>query len=333
MTIYDGRFGQTIQALPPKIDATLRIVAVGDGLTPLIDKLALVTRDRSALQAVLRRAITKSFLLNLRNRFLERLRHALEMRVLFSNGEQQLDDAVQRLNREKTRKRLERLYEALGEAEIDGDTSRAQRLRSTSIPAARDSLVRMLQTDANTGNRKSSHQLAKLNGVTTMRRLALSLLENMTSVSQLGVHADENSLTVGIGNVAALSDFETPSATPNLTGQATQSKYRMLWRHLEFGTGVYRKDAKNAAGSRQGNPGPYGPGRFGANGGTYRGLSVRQGAPPRAWFYGRSIERGLLLAGTRPMNFLLNRDGSPFPEDWTTFESQFYLEMEQLLKL
>jgi hypothetical protein len=63
------------------------------------------------------------------------------------------------------------------------------------------------------------------------------------------------------------------------------------------------------------------------------GLRVMQGAPPRAWFYGVNINQGLLLKGTRPMNFLRDKDGGAHDEDWGAFQVHFNSEMERVLSL
>lgn len=315
-----------------RTDIVIKIKLGSPDIPRLIKKLESVVDDTAGLKMVMRRAVAASFLIKLRTRFLQKLRHALEMHVIYENGKE-VQKPLERMNKLSKRARLENLYAALSEAEMSGNRARADKIRSESIPKAREALINMLGKTRD-GTTKPAHWLTELNGVTTMRRLALGLLDDMTSINNVGLMENQYGMTVGIGDVAALEQVETPSATPMLIGKATTSRYKILMRHLEFGTGVFRKEQRNeGVRGKVGNPGPYGPGKFGKVEKSKGGMSIIQGAPQKAWFYGRNIANGLLLKGTYPMNFLTDGSGKPYEEDWTAFQMKFNAEMEQLLSL
>lgn len=314
---------------PSKVDVSIKIKMDASDFGLLSRRLEEVTKDNAVFRAVLRRSMASTFLSAIRQRFLGNLRKALEMDVLFENGKRASDGPRQRMNDMKSRERLSKLYASLTEAEMQGDKEKAQQLRSKSIPKAKRQLIQSLGKSAS-GQDIKPHRLSAIRGTTVMRRMALKILEEMQFVESFGLVGD--GLTLGIGNLNQLEQYETPSATSALTGQPTKSRYKVLWRHLEFGTGLYRKDAWNIAGNRTGNPGPYGPGRWGTPDGQRQGLNIRSGAPRRAWFYGKDLRNGLLLGGTEPMNFLLNRDGKPY-DDWEKFQEQFAKELERVLSI
>jgi hypothetical protein len=80
---------------------------------------------------------------------------------------------------------------------------------------------------------------------------------------------------VGIGFLPDLEAVPTPTAAK----AGTRSPYKVLWRHLEFGTGAYRTDPAVNAGS---------PHRL----------------PSGGWWFGRSEGYALHLKGSKPVSAL-----------------------------
>ena len=141
------------------------------------------------------------------------------------------------------------------------------------------------------GRKITAHELTKVRGEGQFR-MNMSRLLNLFVDSSLAETFDVRSgFGVGIGPSAVIESIRTPSSTQALTGKPTRSRYQTFWRHLEFGTGVYRKTGGNPAsprGTTDGTPGP--------------------------WYYGND-KRGIVAIGTKPMNFITDRNNAAFEED------------------
>jgi len=125
---------------------------------------------------------------------------------------------------------------------------------------------------------------------------------------QVGTDAAGNPV-IGIGNLDDLNAIVTPSyGDPNTGGT---SKHKILWRQLEFGTGIYAKPSPRL-----------GPTRFKTRRGT--------------WWFGPSDVRkrrfvGLHLRGSRPGNVLTTAAGLPYDSDALLFRQAFFETMQRQL--
>lgn len=125
---------------------------------------------------------------------------------------------------------------------------------------------------------------------------------------QVGSDAAGNPV-VGIGNLDDLNAIMTPSyGEPNTGGP---SKYKVLWRQLEFGTGIYAKPQARL-----------GPTRFKTRRGT--------------WWFGPSDVRkrrfvGVHLRGSHPGNVLTTASGLPYDSDALLFRQAFFETMQRQL--
>lgn len=114
------------------------------------------------------------------------------------------------------------------------------------------------------------------------RPMALRALALLTDSGWVRFSVTNDRTTVGIGNLRRASGLRTPSATEQVLKKgATSSPFTMMWRHLEFGTGVYSQDPD---GSRH----PATP--YSAFGG--------------GWWYDRNPPGGLYVRGARGVHAL-----------------------------
>ena len=125
---------------------------------------------------------------------------------------------------------------------------------------------------------------------------------------EVGVDASGNPV-IGIGKLEDLNAILTPSFGNPDTGGTTP--YKILWRQLEFGTGIYAKPSPRL-----------GPTRFKTRRGT--------------WWFGPSDVRkrrfvGLHLRGSRPGNVLTTAAGLPYDSDALLFRQAFFETMQRQL--
>lgn len=158
------------------------------------------------------------------------------------------------------------------------------------------------------GRRITPHALTQVRGEGQFR-LNMSRLLNLFVDSSLAETFDVRSgFGVGIGPTAAIESIRTPSSTQALTGTPTRSRYQTFWRHLEFGTGVYRKTGGNPAaprGSTDGSPAP--------------------------WYYGND-KRGIVAIGSRPMNFITDKNNVAYASDETDLLEEITAMLDGLFK-
>lgn len=105
--------------------------------------------------------------------------------------------------------------------------------------AHRDKYLASLQRKKS-GEIKQSHYLSS----GQFRKRALQVMEVFTDPSLIQTSVFGNNVSAGIGSLPMLNRIETPSATEYALHKGhTSSPYNILWRHLEFGTGVYSRGA------------------------------------------------------------------------------------------
>lgn len=138
-------------------------------------------------------------------------------------------------------------------------------------------------------------------GQFTPRMGAILNLLVLPEYMEQGVDAQGNPF-IGIGKIADLDAIMTPSHANAATGG--KSRHKIMWRQLEFGTGIYAKPQPRR-----------GPTKFKTTRGT--------------WWYGPSDVRigrfaGLHLRGSHPANVLRQASGLPYESDAMMFRQAFY---------
>lgn len=258
------------------------------GTDVALAKLRHLLDRTEVLQQLFRQAVIRSVVSNIRRRYISRMTRALEMQVLKENGRTVKSSPRTRMQDVKMQARLQSLFESLNEAQLDGNYELAEALRIR-LGDLQDAMHKRLN-DAPDGTPLQPHRLSVLAG-NRFRSQMLGLMQVLSDASFIDSRVVNGELMIGIGNRRDLDRIETPSATAALTGRNTTSKYKSFWRHLEFGTGLKRKAAKDRL-----NPGV---------------------GPIQTWWYGPkdSSKVGLLLAGTAPMSFLTTDEGTFHPED------------------
>lgn len=138
------------------------------------------------------------------------------------------------------------------------------------------------------------------------RKRALQIVRLLGEVST--PMPTKNGLAVGLGHLPTLNAINTPSATMKLTGHETESDFNTLWRHLEFGTGMYASNKTWNAGS---------PHRA-SNGG---------------WWYGPRPGFGMWLKGSKGAHAIFDpASGVPYAQDALRFEQQLLAALAAALR-
>lgn len=233
----------------------------------------------TTLQRLLRAAAAETLLAAYRTRFLENLSDALNMRRESKfRGTPKDTQAIK-----KAKKRIDELAMELANSHLNGHSIAGMERR---IEKAEAALVRAYDTHFG----KSPLSTGQF------RPLALKVLALLTDVANLGEQANPDSVGLGIGNFEHLDQVRTPSATPLLTGHPTSSPMSSLWRHLEFGTGVFASANNTASQHRT---------TFGT------------------WWYGPRPGFGLQLKGSKGVHAIFDQRGVGYEVDALRFETVF----------
>lgn len=156
--------------------------------------------------------------------------------------------------------------------------------------------------------------LAVVGGSLAATNVYRPLMNKVRDMLTLGTNIEsditDGRITLKIGKVEDLEKIKTPSATEG----GTSSPYNVMWRQLEFGTGIYAKKGPDFRSS-----------------GTYKDSSGAGG-----WFYGGfsagKSRRRLHLKGTRGGHFLFREGTSlPYVGDGAKFETYFFLLLSREL--
>lgn len=256
-----------------------------------------------AAERLFKAVILRTIVSNIRRRFLATMERALEIEVQEVDGKAPTVSIKQRMRDVALKNKIARGMEMLNDAQSEGDFARANKIRER-LSQRYAQLVERLNVYPS-GKRVNSSRLSVAAGNQFRRRMVL-LLSYLTDAAFVGLEKDDSGLMFGIGPKRFMDTVETPSATLALTGTATRSRRKVLWRHLEFGTGIYRSLAKD----RRNLPAP----------------------PPKTWWYGpEKGSKGMGLGGTEPMNFLLDPKGLFYAEDAEALKAEITKLFENLL--
>jgi hypothetical protein len=247
----------------------------GSNLTPLIQFLYGLDPGGPVATQIVRRAMVLGVMRSLRNRFLDRLQHALQLTTRSNTGDERVREAAA-INKQVGRLKL--AYYALDEAILSDNEKK--------ITKARDRIGR-LRVDIHDEIEKRSKHSAMAHShralsVTSalMRSRAQQVLTQLAEPGLLNVSKTADGTTAGLGSIQRLDAIKTPSATLRLMGTPTKSQYNILWRHLEFGTGVSSKI------------GPKMPWRYGGASDGKAALEV-MGSEPMELLFGKGNELGM----------------------------------------
>lgn len=224
------------------------------------ERLDELLADENVLNRMLQYAAAQTILKEIRNRFVAGLPEALHVHSMSA------DPKPTRVGKDMQRSMTNAL-QSLSEAYAQGDKGlidkaerRVRRLQSAYQNALQGSHGR---------NASKPSTFAKLVGEAMK---VMTLMAGSEAVTSLAPGQ------IGIGNIAQLDKIKTPTANRKGT---TRSRMTTLWRHLEFGTGIYALDKSVNAESPFKEPKSEG-----------------------AWWWGRERGRGVLIAGSMPLDAL-----------------------------
>jgi hypothetical protein len=107
-------------------------------------------------------------------------------------------------------------------------------------------------------------------------------------------------LVLGIGDRNLLNAIETPSYYP------AKTRYKIMWRHMEFGTGMFAKPGRRVTGPTKEGDG--------------------------SWWYGPKKGQGLHLAGSQQGNILRKKGGEGYTEDQEQLIGGLHLALNRALR-
>lgn len=284
-------------------------VRVGPGLKEQAARLQEFAEDPFLLVALVRAVVVETILAAYQRRFLARQN---EMRnVIWQGGDRSVD---------KARARLEQLDEAPptiedAEAEVvaarDPNDPYADFEEAFNEELERGVTNRGDLFEEASGRRPEGAAGSVETSASTPKGLFTSrmkeLLAQLTRANDIDVlKVSSRRIVLGIGRLRKLEKIETPSRSSK-----ARSKFRILLRQLEFGTGQFAKEGyarKGGSESRYKEPNAGG-----------------------AWWFGPSRGRGYLVYGTRPGNFLRTAASLPYDEDARRFTTVMQQRLAQVI--
>lgn len=316
-----GPYGRTIH----EVSCTISLeFDPGGAFQQWGEQLVAFLDNPVALSQLLRQAVAQTILKNIRQRFVQGLPNAMEMQSVPNAIKGHSDQKRARRNRRRDEAFMERvikMQEAISEHELNGDHAMAASGRAKFVELQQE-WYEELNTDPK-GGAITPHELSS--GL--FRQYAQRILSMMTDAASMGTSVgDDGSIIVSIGNAQALNAIKTPSATEHVLKRGkTGSSLNIMWRHLEFGTGIYGTDPY---GSIQGSH------RKATRANNAHRKSILDGADaepgqdvsgvqPGMWWYSRNPPNGLLLKGSKGVHALRDRNNLVYGDDVTLLEQTF----------
>lgn len=268
-----------------RINIRVRVSADASQIDALLAKLRPIAADPSVLAALLRQAVAETFLVAFRERFVANLPAAVN--TLLVADENKTQGAIPLgLSRE-----LATTLANLTSAQLGGRRAEAKEMQ--------DRLGVLSERLADAVKPKGTSS-----GLSTgrFRELALDIMAMLTQANHLGVSVGANGVQVGIGELTELESVATPSF------KATASNRQMLFRQLEFGTGVFASD----------------PG--------LRDAGSSSSLPDGTWWYGKPHRHRIHLRGAPGVHALFDPQTQVmYSEDGLRFETVFAGLLHQAL--
>lgn len=272
---------------------TVHASAQAPWIDPLMNFLGAMEPGHAVAVRAVRRAVIYGLLRSIRKTYLSRLHKALAMSVVTTSKTQRRGEQFSASRRLET---LRKAYEALDDAVASGNQARIQKASRRVNAVDRAIAQRGLENAApltKAGLRRMS--LAALTSA-LMRDRSLQIIDALTNPQYVtGAMMSGQDMQISAGRLSTLEDIKTPSATDRLLQRPTETQYDILWRHLEFGTGLYASNAKVMGQDTS------------VGGGSYKNSDG-------TWWYGppnRGGDRktGLLVKGSSPMHVLWGPSG------------------------
>lgn len=182
-----------------------------------------------------RRAMARSYLRAFEVAFLERLHRALEMEVLgIGDGDGGIEEVGGPPQLQEKFPEQRRYLNALHRARRSADADEVTRVKARArLDVARADWYR----EARRLKDRTGYKAPSIISSGMFRLRASQLLESVADPNRLNVRLQGGSLRIGAGPFTKIDRIQTPSATPQQFGRETSSPYKLLWRHLELGTG------------------------------------------------------------------------------------------------
>lgn len=248
----------------------------------------------AVLRRALRRVMIYGLLRSIRKTFMSNLTKAMDLSVVAKTRNER---RARLLQSTRTSRLLRIAYERLDDAVLSGNSKRADAARQRIATIERIGREHAAKNEhvavtAGSGTRARIMSLSALTGA-LMRERAYKVLDLLTNPSYVQDEMRGDTFVVGSGRHGPLDSVKTPSATGYLTSNPTVTRYNVLWRHLEFGTGMYA--------SRPNLPGHD----------TYSGGGRSKNADG-TWWYGRSdnfADGGIQVRGSSPLHALWGPNG------------------------
>jgi hypothetical protein len=208
----------------------------GPGMLEL--HLEKIMRQPELLAQAIRHAMLETLIPKLRQAWITGLTKAVNMQVVTDAAPDSHTTGMERIisnpraDPTEEGQALGRIYERLRAAQMRGDSATHQKVMQDFIKH-QDGYINSLQTLAS-GKQKHSHYLSS--GL--FRQRSVEVMHAFLQDPQITQTSE--GLNIGIGDLGDLEGIKTPSATEYVLHRGrTGSKFDVLWRHLEFGTGVF----------------------------------------------------------------------------------------------
>jgi hypothetical protein len=262
----------------------------------------------------LNRVLVYGFMRSIRKAYLGKLHEALALSVVTENRGQRRNEHANNMKRVET---LRKAYEALDEAVLSGNQARIQ--KASRRMKAIDQAIAMRGSRDYEGLTGNKAKVMGLSAATSamMRDRALQVLDYLTNPQYLGAPKMAGGDSVySAGRLDLLETIKTPSATRKLMQKETGSQYDILWRHLEFGTGIYASKAQVMGQQNLAGNDAY----KNADGSWWYG-------PPNS---GTQRKRGLLVRGSSPMNVMWGPSGLANTQHAVAAQAELNRAMEDM---
>lgn len=297
--------------------ASIKLTHSAPWLDPMLNYLVGLEPGGVVSRRVLNRMLILGVLRSVRKVYLGRLQQTLMTTVVAPNRGAKRTRSAEAMSRVES---LRKAYESLDEAVLSGNQDRvgkaSQRINQIDRAIA-------VQGDLNDSRQKQDKRarVMSLSAQTSaiMRSRALQILDYLTNPQYAtGPIPGPTGVVHAAGRLDLLDAIKTPSATDALMGRPSESMYNILWRHLEFGTGVYASSS-----SAMGQNTMQGSGQFKNSDGS--------------WWYGPAGGRapgepglGLLVKGSKPMAALWGPSGLAHDEHYVAAHREMVAAMEEL---
>jgi hypothetical protein len=282
-------------------DITVRFSMKTEGFEEAARRLRKVLSGDDDLVLLLEKAVMRSVVANVRKRFVARMEVGMEMESLIQNGRKVQISPRERMRDMKLKARLSDTLARLSESQMAGESEVAAKLSDRAIRIGEQLRDRQ---GLDPRGKAIGHRLSQLAGNQFRTRMQ-ALLRIMVDARFVRSERNGKRIRIDVGQLSLLNQIETPSATEALRGYPTGSRYKILWRQLEFGTGAKRSAAKDRAGGAS--------------------------KPAKQWWYGKREDASILLKGTLPMNFLTNNEGQIYQEDMDALGRELTRVLDNLL--